>query len=65
MLQDVVDFAVFSIAILLEAKFHYVSWFGDGSNQLRTSSEPAPKQLRTGSEPDSLMEFGREPASLC
>jgi len=24
----------------------------------RTSSEPAPNQLQTGSEPDSVMEFG-------
>jgi len=31
----------------------------------RTIFEPAPNQLRTGSKPDSVMEFGREPASSC
>ena len=36
-----------------------------GSNQLRTSFEPAPNQLRTSFEPDSVMEFGRKPASSC
>jgi len=46
-----------------EARFHYAIWF-----QLRTSSELALNQLsqlRTSFEPDSVMEFGREPASSC
>jgi len=44
---------------MIKAKFHYTSWFGagskpnsitlSGSNQLRTSSKPAPNQLRTNS----------------
>jgi len=38
----------------LEAKFHYAIWF-----------EPASNQLRTAFEPDSVTEFGREPASSC
>jgi len=36
-----------------------------GSNQLLTSFEPASNQLRAGSEPDSVTEFDREPASSC
>jgi len=32
---------------------------------VRTSFEPAPNQLRTSFKPDSVMEFGREPASSC
>jgi len=39
--------------------------FEPASNQLRTSSEAAPNQFRTSFEPDSVMEFGREPASSC
>jgi len=59
----------------LKAKFHYASWFGAGSKLVRsqiplrylvrTSFEPASNQLRTSSEPDSVMGFGREPASSC
>jgi len=30
-----------------EAKFHYAIWIEPASNQLRTSSEPAPNRLRT------------------
>jgi len=40
--------------VAVKAKFHYATWI-----------EPASNQLRTGSEPDSAMEFGREPASSC
>ena len=36
------------------AKFHNAIWF-----------EPASNQLQTSSEPDSVMEFGGEPASSC
>jgi len=42
----------------LKAKFHYASWFG-------ASSELAPNMFGTSSEPASVMEFGREPASSC
>ena len=35
------------VADRFEAKFHYTTWFEPASNQLRTSSEPA-----------SVMEFG-------
>jgi len=38
------------VADRFEAKFHYAIWFD---------------QLRTSSEPDSVMEFGGEPASSC
>jgi len=57
---------------LLKAKFHYASWFGAVSELVRRWFEakfdyaiwiePASNQLRTGSEPDSVIEFGREPA---
>jgi len=30
---------------IVKAKFHYAIWFEPASNQLRTSSEPAPNQL--------------------
>ena len=59
----------------VKAKFHYASWFGAGSkpnsitlsglNQLWTSFESASNQLQTSFEPDSVMEFGSEPASSC
>jgi len=42
------------VADKFEAKFHYAIWF-----------EPASNQLQTGSESDSVMEFGGEPASSC
>ena len=52
----------------LKAKFHYTSCFGAGSKLVRsqiplcylvrTSFEPAPNQLLTSFEPDSVMEFG-------
>jgi len=42
----------------LKAKFHYTSWFGD-------SNELAPNMFGARSEPASVMEFGREPASSC
>ena len=43
---------------LLKAKFHYASWFGAGSEQVRrTGSEPAPNYIRTSSEQASVMEF--------
>jgi len=61
--------------IAVKAKLHYASWFGAGSKLVRsqiplrylrrTSFEPVPNQLQNGSEPDSVMEFGREPASSC
>jgi len=49
---------------LLKAKFHYASWFGADSkpNSITLSGS---NQLRTSFEPDSVMEFGREPASSC
>jgi len=54
---------------LVKAKFHYASWFEAGRRQVRsgsvTSFEPASHQLRTSFQPDSVMEFGREPASSC
>jgi len=37
-----------------KAKFHYASWF-----------EACRRQSPTSFEPDSVMEFGREPASSC
>ena len=43
---------------LVRAKFHYTSWFG-------ASSELAPNMFEASSEPASVMEFGREPASSC
>jgi len=39
-------------------RFHYTSWFG-------ASSELAPNMFGAGSEPASVMEFGRERASSC
>ena len=36
--------------LLLKAKFHYTSWFGAGS-----------ELVRSWFEPDSVMEFGFEP----
>ena len=54
---------------LLKAKFHYASWFEAGRRQVRslsaTNFEPVCDQLRTSFELDSVMEFGREPASSC
>jgi len=35
----------------VKAKFHYAMWFGAGRR-------PASNQLRTSSEPASVMEFG-------
>jgi len=53
----------------IKAKFHYAIWFDAGRRQVRrwsaTSFEPVCDQLRTIFEPDSVMEFGREPASSC
>jgi len=53
----------------LKAKFHYAIWFEAGRRQARswsvTSFEPVCDQLRTSFEPDSVMEFGRGPASSC
>ena len=56
------------ISCVVKAKFHYTSWFGAGSKLVRskiplrylvrTSFEPCPNQLRTSSEPASVMEFG-------
>ena len=34
-------------------------------NKLRTSFEEAPNRFGASSEPASVMEFGREPASSC
>ena len=42
----------------VKAKFHYASWFG-------ASSELTPNMFGASSEPASVMEFGREPASSC
>jgi len=42
------------VADRFEVKFHYAIWF-----------EPASNQPRTSFEPDSVLEFGREPASSC
>jgi len=52
-----VDGAAETVAHFVEAvqaKFHYAIW-----------SEPVSNQLRTSFEPDSVIEFGREPASSC
>jgi len=53
----------------LKAKFHCASWFEAGRKQVRsrsaTSFEPVCDQLRTSFKADSVMEFGREPASSC
>ena len=43
---------------LVKAKFHYPSWLEAGRRQVRSLSA-------TSSEPASVMEFGREPASWC
>jgi len=43
---------------LLTAKFHYAIWFKAGRRQVRSWST-------TSFEPDSVMEFGREPTSSC
>jgi len=42
---------------MLKAKFHYTSWFGAGSNLVR-SQIPLRYLIRTSSEPASVMEFG-------
>ena len=47
----------FSTKCRLKAKFHYTSWLGAGSkpNSIMLSDS---NQLRTSSEPASVMEFG-------
>jgi len=47
-----------AVFYLLKAKFHYASWFEAGHRQVRSWSP-------TSFEPDSLMGFGRGPASSC
>ena len=53
----------------VRAKSHYASWFEAGSKLVADRFEvgrlPVSTQLRTSFEPDSVMEFGREPASSC
>jgi len=44
--------------VSFKAKFHYAIWF-------EAARRPASNLLRTSFEPDSVMEFGREPASSC
>jgi len=41
----------------VKTKFHYASWFEDGRRKL------VGDQLRTSFEPNSVIDFGREPAS--
>jgi len=48
----------------VKAKLHYASWFKAGRRQVR-SQIPLRYLVRTSSEPDSVMEFGGEPASSC
>ena len=43
--QSAIDSAISQWRFPVKAKIHYASWFEAGSNQLRTSSEPAPNQL--------------------
>jgi len=45
------------LTLLLKAKFHYASWFGAGPkpNAITLSGS---NQLRTSSDPASVMEFG-------
>jgi len=44
------------VADRFEPKFHYAIWFEAGRRQVQSWSA-------TSFEPDSVMEFGREPAS--
>jgi len=56
------------VADRLEAKFHYAIRFEAGRSRPPTSFEGSKLvggRLRTSFEPDSVMEFGREPASWC
>jgi len=59
---------------VVKAKFHYASWFEASSKLVADRFEAKFRyaisklvgdQLRTSFEPDSEMEFGREPASSC
>ena len=43
---------------LLKAKFHYASWFGAGSEPVRSWCGAGSKLVRSWFDPDSVMEFG-------
>jgi len=62
----------FNVSLLsnetVKAKFHYASWFKGGRRQVRSQIPLrylVPSWSATSFEPDSVMEFGHEPASLC
>jgi len=52
--QSVIDSAIRQWRCPVKAKFHYAIWFESSSNQLRTSSEPT-----------SVMEFGFNGLRVC
>ena len=53
----------------VKAKFHYLGWFKAGSklvaDRFEAGRRPASNLSATSFEPDSVMEFGRKPASSC
>jgi len=50
------------VNVSVKAKFHYASWFGAGSEPVRSSFEAGSELVRSlfgaSSEPASVMEFG-------
>jgi len=47
----------------LKAKFHYASWFGAGSEPVRSRLGASLKLVRSWFDPNSVMELDFEPAS--